>query len=264
LLQDAIDNDIATWQAILKSNDAQIPSLLQLIHLIEDHTQPLITFYQPSTPPTNNNYSNVISQLSQFYSTSEILSNKHQVPLHKAFSHSVKSPLINPSDCNYYNPISSNTDIETLTVKAPKIIHHKKVEKHCKMSNKRDSPKHPEDIGLDNISEFINSTIQTVRNATDHTQLNISKPNDDNNNSTRLRLNLIRHRFARSTDQTTLQLFKSFMTIVKKADPKLTILPVDSTKQQFTILTSQKQIDTLNQQQLCLHSIPGSENSTTL
>jgi hypothetical protein len=79
---------------------------------------------------------------------------------------------------------------------------------------------------------------------------NPSAPPTDLPPPSRLRLNLIRHRFATSTDQTTLQLFKSFMTVVRKADPKLTIFPVDSMKQGFTSPVSQKQINKLNQNQL--------------
>ena len=68
---------------------------------------------------------------------------------------------------------------------------------------------------------------------------------------TPFRLNLIRHRFARQTDQTTLQLLKSFAA--HKSDPSLVILLVDSTKQSYTALASQKQIDQLTANHLCLY-----------
>jgi len=122
------------------------------------------------------------------------------------------------------------------------------------MSKENDPPKHLEDIRLDDTSNFINSNIQAGPTTSNNSQANAQQKNtEEYTNPTRLRLNLIHHRFARSTDQTTLQLFRSFMSIIKKADPKLIILPVDSTKQQFTSLTSHKQIETLTQQQLHLY-----------
>jgi hypothetical protein len=58
-------------------------------------------------------------------------------------------------------------------------------------------------------------------------------------------INLIRHRFARNSELTTLKLFQSFATVLRKAVSALSFLPIDSTKQSFTALASQKQIDTL-------------------
>jgi len=68
-----------------------------------------------------------------------------------------------------------------------------------------------------------------------------------------VRINLIRHKFATSTDQTTLQLFKTFVAAAKKTDPSLTVLPIDSTKQHLASLTSYKQIDSLTNNQLRLY-----------
>jgi len=45
----------------------------------------------------------------------------------------------------------------------------------------------------------------------------------------RLCVNLIRHRFAMTSDLTTLQLFKPFMTASRNANKNLIILPADST-----------------------------------
>jgi hypothetical protein len=56
--------------------------------------------------------------------------------------------------------------------------------------------------------------------------------------SQRIRNNLIRHRYARSSDMTTLKLFKSFASALRASDKELTILPFDSNKQQYTSIAS--------------------------
>jgi hypothetical protein len=54
----------------------------------------------------------------------------------------------------------------------------------------------------------------------------------------------------------TIQLFKSFITALRKVDSQITILPFDSKKQQYTSLVSNKQIDSLNERQLALYFTP--------
>jgi hypothetical protein len=70
---------------------------------------------------------------------------------------------------------------------------------------------------------------------------------------TSMRVNLIRHKHATPTDQTTLQLFQSFVIAAKKTDPSLTVLPIDSTKQNLSSLTSFKQVENLTSNQLRLY-----------
>jgi hypothetical protein len=52
---------------------------------------------------------------------------------------------------------------------------------------------------------------------------------------------------------TALQLFKSFFQAFPQVDTKLMILPVDSTRQNFTSIINQKQLDQLTQNQLKLY-----------
>jgi hypothetical protein len=115
------------------------------------------------------------------------------------------------------------------------------------MTQEEESSNFPEDTGLDDISSFIQQIECQLPNATDTPYINPTIDHEDMHTSTRMHLNLIRHCFGRPTELNTLQLFKSFMSAVRKADNKLTKLPIDSTKQQFTALTTQKQIDTLMQ-----------------
>jgi hypothetical protein len=70
---------------------------------------------------------------------------------------------------------------------------------------------------------------------------------------TKLWINIIRHRHARNTELSTLQLFRSSTSKIKQIDPNLTIPPIDSTKQNFTSLTTSKQIEKLSTNQLHLY-----------
>jgi hypothetical protein len=72
-------------------------------------------------------------------------------------------------------------------------------------------------------------------------------------NPINVRINLIRHRHATSTDKTTLQLFKDFILATKRTDPSLIVLPIDSTKQNLSSLTSIKQVENLTNNQLRLY-----------
>lgn len=69
----------------------------------------------------------------------------------------------------------------------------------------------------------------------------------------KLWINIIRHRPTRNTELTTLQLYKSFTFEIKQIDPNLIILPIDSTKKNFTSITSVKQIEKLSTNQLRLY-----------
>jgi hypothetical protein len=74
--------------------------------------------------------------------------------------------------------------------------------------------------------------------------------------SQHLRINLIHHRHARTTGMTTLKLFKSLLHTLRLVDKNISIMPYDSKKQQYTAIVSNKQIDTLNDNQLRLYFQP--------
>lgn len=84
---------------------------------------------------------------------------------------------------------------------------------------------------------------------------NVSTSQPDASNLVRLRLHLIRHRFARFTELSTLKLFKSFVSTLKKAGSNMVIFPIDSTKQQYTSLSTNKQRELLSQPQLRLYFV---------
>ncbi len=120
-----------------------------------------------------------------------------------------------------------------------------------------------EDLGISAVSTFMNRNQQEYSSEMedDDEQHQLSQENHSSTTTIvapdrstfRYRLNLIRHKNATSTDLTTLQLFKTFLTNAKKTDKSLVVLPVDSTKQHLTPLTSQKQIENLSPNQLRLY-----------
>ena len=121
-----------------------------------------------------------------------------------------------------------------------------------------------EDLGVPEITDIVlnqvqkDQTIMEVEEGVESTNLTspVEKLTLESPIQQRLRLNLIRHRVARSTDIKTIQLFKSFISALRKADSQISILPVDSKKQQYTSLVSNKQIESLNERQLSLYFTP--------
>jgi hypothetical protein len=138
-----------------------------------------------------------------------------------------------------------------------------------KLSLQKVTTTFPEDLGISAVSKFMSrkiydhstdmeeddehvSHIDPVEPLPVTTTIIAEEPPQPN----RFRLNLIRHKFATSTTLNTLQLFKAFVTAAKSTDKTLIILPVDSTKQNLTPLTTQKQIDQLTPNQLRLYFSP--------
>jgi hypothetical protein len=60
-----------------------------------------------------------------------------------------------------------------------------------------------------------------------------------------LRINGMRHRGVVS-DLTTLELFKSFVVTLRKADTNLVLLPYEASKKHYTSLSNQKQLDSID------------------
>lgn len=171
---------------------------------------------------------------------------------------------IDTSPKNYYSSLldSEHTeDIDCANYHIPSQIFKKHRTKFLEDSIENDlnvPSQALEDTSLNDIMDLLQKTMSgkvTGLDTTNEPPLSSSPSNvySDSIGLSRMCINLIRHHFARSTDQTTLMLFKSFISTIQKVDPKLSILPINSTKQSFTALVSQKQIDSLTINQLCLY-----------
>jgi hypothetical protein len=117
----------------------------------------------------------------------------------------------------------------------------------------------PEDLGISAVSLFMSRQQQDVELEELQQDDNPSEEQPPPSLTTivaqdlpsnRFRLNLICHKFATSTELSTLQLFKGFTTAAKKTDKTIVFLPIDSTKQSLSHLMSQKQIDSMMPNQL--------------
>jgi hypothetical protein len=113
-----------------------------------------------------------------------------------------------------------------------------------------------EDTSIEDVFNFLNQPKPTSTPPHKNPKMTYNYTTSLDADVKRLRLNIIRFRYARTHDQTSLQLFKSFMLTVKKADPNLQILLIDSTKQHYTALTSERQIEILTQTHLRLYFSP--------
>jgi hypothetical protein len=117
----------------------------------------------------------------------------------------------------------------------------------------------PEDLGISAVSSFMSRQQQDVEMEevgnedaqTEDPPPSVTTIAAQELPSNRYRLNLIRHKYATSTDLSTLQLFKVFAIAAKKTDKTMVFLPADSTKQSLSPLMSQKQIDSLTSNHLC-------------
>ncbi len=121
-----------------------------------------------------------------------------------------------------------------------------------------------EDLGISEISDIVLQQVQKDQSTLETEEgvevLSLASSPDNQCLETpiqqRLRVNLVRHRFSRATDMPTIQLFKSLILALRKADKQLTILPIDSKKQHYTSLVSLKQIESLNERQLSMYFTP--------
>jgi hypothetical protein len=119
----------------------------------------------------------------------------------------------------------------------------------------------PEDLGISAVSSFMSRQRQDMEMEevgyedaqTEDPPPSVTTIAAQELPSNRYRLYLIRHKYATSTDLSTLQLFKVFTTAAKKTDKTMAFLPVDSKKQSLPPLMSQKQIDSLTSNHLRLY-----------
>lgn len=165
-----------------------------------------------------------------------------------------------PRTLNFYSSLPTFPDIPMMT-QAPTAKPHQKND-NGNMANTHKSY-FVKDLAVNEILEIVrhrmNQDRQEIDTSTDEAALLSPQPNNlslDIPVAQRIRVNLIRHRFARNTDMTTLKLFQSLAVTLRKVDKNIAILPYNSKKQQYTALVSPKQIEHLNDHQLKLYFQP--------
>jgi hypothetical protein len=207
-----------------------------------------------------NGYNNktscgIIKWLISFYSLPEQL--YHSSKRGPSFQRLLSSSNVPPAKVlsnNYYDPLFKllEDEDETSTPTMKKVIEENEARKPPPaLPDKFVAATFPEDLGIAAVSTFMTRQQQEMSSDMEEEEPPPDEENQEPPPTTtmiiadkppvypRLRLNLIRHKYATPTDLTTLQLFKSFATAAKKTDKTLVFLPVDSTKQNLTSLVSQ-------------------------
>jgi len=264
-LETALGYGKAVWSKVQALPLSEALPLLDLTFLLEEHIESLFEICQLNTSRDAEN--NVeISTLSSFYQGPELLihPSKRGISLRESLINckSKSSFRQNARFLNYYatlyeDPLEGDVSDE-LQISANK--------PSSKMTTHEQPTKasFPEDLSIAEVATSIRH-----RQAVAMEEDSEGDPHEDSlpcspprtttiittgtPNTTKVRINLIRHRHATSTDKTTLQLFKDFILAAKRTDPLLIVLPIDSTKQNLSSLTSIKQVENLTTNQLRLY-----------
>jgi hypothetical protein len=230
--------------------------LINLTYIIEEHLQNLITLCSEYNKHHHSLSDPLISTLNRFYSAPELHVPRHHVQPGPLIDQIQPGPLtkLSYNIRNYFTPLHTTESDDyhdsnfTMSSTSPVTI-------------PTQDPKsfYVEDLGISEVSDI-------VRLQMDHDkqlETDVTTPAaastpvvPDHPASQRLRINLIRHRFARSSEMTTLKLFKSFVSALRSADKDLTVLPFDSKKQRYTSIVSSKQLEQLNEHELKLYFQP--------
>jgi hypothetical protein len=294
-LKHALGSGVAVWDKITTSAPPDIGPLLGLTFILEDHIETLLELCMLQNLKSTS--CNIIERLKSFYQNdnSSIANYKRGPSLHTVINDSLLQEETR-SYPNYYEALADQAlpDDELIAQEDKMEV---TIDSQCTKTTKsaeRSPPQaqaiFPEDLGISAVSSLM------TRQQQDHQQKDHFTDMEDEDNQTentarqeapptttvipinelvlyRYRLNLIRHKFATSTELKTLQLFKTFATAAMKTDKRLNFLPVDSTKQHLTPITSQKQIENLSDNHLRLyfsswfkdqhHSISGFIHITT-
>lgn len=265
-LELALDSGNAIWKKLWSCDPSDHIPLLSLIFFLEEHIHSLTELY--TLCGCHNNSSEIIKRLISFYSLPEqILSSKRGPSFQRQLNSSNGSPAKVLSN-NYYDPLFNllEDEEEILTQTMKIVIDENEARKPPpSLPDTVVAATFPEDLGITAVATFMtrqqqeqSSDMDAEDIALNENTLNIPQTTttilaDQPPVHSRLRLNLIRHKYATSTDLTTLQLFKSFATAAKETDKTLVFLPVDSTKQHLTSLVSRAHIDNLTPNQLRLY-----------
>jgi len=240
--------------------------LIDLTFLLEEHIQSLIEVCNYSYLLNDTN-DNLIILLSNFYQSEELSApvSKQGSSLRKLCIDRInkRSVPLEPTSSNYYDSLFDDS-LEEEPLFSPSIEQNKFTKTTMKVAEVQTQASFPEDLTISEVATSIRQRQTTVMEEDEETDphtspLPTSPPKTTMINTANVptpinvRINLIRHKFATSTDQTSLQLFKSFILAAKKTDPSLIVLPIDSTKQHLSSLTTLKQVENLTNNQLRLY-----------
>jgi hypothetical protein len=245
--------------------------LIDLTFLLEEHIQNLYELCKfDSKFPTDDS---ILLDLHEFYTKQELTQqlNKRGHSLREVFlaKATQETSITNYLSTNYYKLLEVHEDSceEEYTSTSTKLP-NRSSQLIMKEPESSIQTSFPEDLNITEVETSIRHRQAAVamdedveddphQNPLPHTPPRIiTITTSDASVPSNIRINLIRHKNAVVTEKTSLQLFKTFIVAAKKTDPNLTVLPIDSTKQHLSSLTSFKQVENLTTNQLRLYFSP--------
>jgi hypothetical protein len=201
-----------------------------------------------------------VTDLLQFYTLPELDKVKNHTDSLFHQIHYYPASRADPAATNYYSVISPTDSIMDDSTQISTSNQSRANKKHDEGATKS---YFGEDLDITEVSDIVRDSMQKDRQTMEEEGVTETPLAPQTTNfsldipvAQHLRINIIRHRFARNSEMTTLKLFQSFIHTLRKVDKTISILPYDSKKQQYTALINVKQIDTLNEHQLKLYFQP--------
>ena len=265
-LMTALEYDKAVWSKVKTIPISEALPLLDLTFLLKEHIETLLELCSLNPSPNAVN-SKEFSILSAFYQSPEVSihHSKRGESLRKIFlTDNYKSnPVSADRYSNYYDSLFDEL-LEEETITTPIQLDTDQVVTNMTRTEHLTQASFPEDLDISEVTASIRhrQAVEMDEDVENDPQTN-PIPNSPPKTTTittaaslapvKVCINLIRHKYAVSTDLTSLQLFKTFVLAAKRTDPSFIVLPIDSTKQELTSLVSIKQIENLTNNQLRLY-----------
>jgi len=254
------------WTKVNKIPVSEALPLIDLTFLLEEHIQTLIELCDLKTWYQDTECSEILN-LIKFYQ-------KEELSVHPSKrGDSLRKTLLDRTTYqapyetvhrNYYSILSSDEPEESPSSCVPRTYQEQTITT-MKTSGMPTQALFPGDLNISEVAPSLChcqgiTAMEEDEDVNPHTNPLPSSPPRMTTIATsevpapiNMRINLIKHKHATVTDLTTLQLFQSFAIAAKKTDPSLMILPIDSTKQNLSSLTSVKQVENLTNNQLRLY-----------
>jgi hypothetical protein len=138
--------------------------------------------------------------------------------------------------------MQENTTVDSTSVPKPQIL------KNTQPDPPSEQTAWVKDTSLADLTNIIAEQLQQDANNLKSSTYD-SRPDNEMFPHQHIRFNLLRHRGIVS-DIPTIQLFEEFAMALRTADPMLAFLPYESSKQHYSSINTQQQIQTINSQHL--------------
>jgi hypothetical protein len=224
----------------------QVQKLIQIAFLLEEHIETAIAVHKYKSNSTPDN--NYLDDILRYYSSTPLHHKQIKFTRHSLVEQ-IKTPVPYSIQRNKFFLLTSyEPDTMSPTTAEPR------------NSKPSQLPAQPpkfwvQDTILSTIVNFINAQLKHNENILLDTTPTDKQLGEEQTPQQHLRLNLVRHREAVGTLK-TIELFKGFAAALQSVDPLLSILPYASSKQHYTPISSNKQIQSIDENRLLQFSQP--------